>query len=530
MTNAVQGSYAPLPQTISDSESDKEIDIRYLNKGNSKNGAHKSFERDTQNGYVVSSRNINAFRGKRGFAGMSLARKVCFLSSIISCFLIIVLFIWVLPCNNEVSCPFQISSWESQHDDIEMKGRINVVSGTFSNSKNLAVLFQKSFNKLDGTSGAISIFGGNGVVAWISQVKSPETLDCNLIDVNGDNVKDCLLLSEMGLQAIDPASGSVLWDLRSSDEGNYLQFPLIIPDLNGDGIKEIVSVFVGNHFHNKLVIINGKFGEILGEMYIDNCETIKGIKFNVDVIIYACINGSTHYYYEVNMSNIKSYTNNSKVQSISIPVVYNNTTNEDFTLNGHKLSVNNIGSCPNCQTFLALYDISENRELWRYSGMNTYTMKAKTFTFKPTEENLSSLRGHINGFIAKMWQWTNYSSDAETSSKHYLGRNSSVHVNTISERVILMTLNNTNIHVINASLTEVIQLCFTDGGAGTVCQPDLHNQEESLLMTDLDQDGYQELASYSSSFVKRNNDWMLTSTMKVIRLEAELPKLYESTK
>lgn len=58
----------------------------------------------------------------------------------------------------------------------------------------------------------------------------------------------------------------------------------------------------------------------------------------------------------------------------------------------------------------------------------------------------------------------------------------------------------------------------------------------SVLITDVDHDSYHELISYSSSFVNRSEHdsqpkdvrWQLQSVVQVIRLEAELPKLYDS--
>ncbi|XP_071442579.1 uncharacterized protein [Hetaerina americana] len=139
-------------------------------------------------------------------------------------------------------------------------------------------------------------------------------------------------------------------------------------------------------------------------------------------------------------------------------------------------------------------------------------------------------------------------------------------VNQLKERVVLITFNDTGLHVINASQSDVTQLCerirSTSGSgkkrgkggrlkdkiaqeSGTLdqklrCQPELAFQEQSLLVTDLDKDGYQELVSYLTTYVDYRKDesdskrrtnsqkWYLESRVKVVLLEAELPKLYEA--
>ncbi|KPJ02058.1 hypothetical protein RR46_09870 [Papilio xuthus] len=69
-----------------------------------------------------------------------------------------------------------------------------------------------------------------------------------------------------------------------------------------------------------------------------------------------------------------------------------------------------------------------------------------------------------------------------------------------------------------------------------LCQPDLEYQEQSLKIADLDGDRSNEIISYYSTFIapesytpKNSNpydNWELTSVVRVIRLESELPKLF----
>lgn len=110
----------------------------------------------------------------------------------------------------------------------------------------------------------------------------------------------------------------------------------------------------------------------------------------------------------------------------------------------------------------------------------------------------------------------------------------------ISERIVLVSFDRLQTHNVNVSQTDIVQICVR----GTIdphaplpiCQPDLEYQEQSLMIADLDGDQSHELISYYSTFVppdsytpKKSNpydSWRLTSIVRVIRLESELPKLF----
>lgn len=106
-------------------------------------------------------------------------------------------------------------------------------------------------------------------------------------------------------------------------------------------------------------------------------------------------------------------------------------------------------------------------------------------------------------------------------------------VHDISERIVLITFNSTNAHIVNVSQTDITQFCSRN--SRPVCQPDMESQRNSLLIADLDSDGSQELISYISTFVSPDEEtfgyeggsWHLRSVVKVVRLETELPKLFE---
>lgn len=113
-------------------------------------------------------------------------------------------------------------------------------------------------------------------------------------------------------------------------------------------------------------------------------------------------------------------------------------------------------------------------------------------------------------------------------------------VHDISERIVLILFDKYQSHNVNISQTDIVQICvrgmIDSESPLPQCQPDLEYQEKSLMIADLDGDSSHELISYYSTFVapelyspKNPNpydNWSLTSLVRVIRLESELPKLF----
>lgn len=83
-----------------------------------------------------------------------------------------------------------------------------------------------------------------------------------------------------------------------------------------------------------------------------------------------------------------------------------------------------------------------------------------------------------------------------------------------------------DIQIINASSTEIHQICHSVNGSEPKCQPSVDNQKDSLLVEDLEHDASRELVSFYSSYVQKGEDWNLMSSLTVFRLEEELPKMY----
>ena len=92
-----------------------------------------------------------------------------------------------------------------------------------------------------------------------------------------------------------------------------------------------------------------------------------------------------------------------------------------------------------------------------------------------------------------------------------------VHWRTLTERVSIVYLNDTEVHAMNASQLDVIQLC-----RGSNCQPSLPREADSLAVVDLNSDGIMELVSYHSSYTLANGtkDARIASTVQVVKLQS----------
>lgn len=353
----------------------------------------------------------------------------------------------------------------------------------------------------------------------------PIRLDCSVIDVDANGVTDCLLLDELGLKAIEPLSGEVIWHVHSHDERQrvqFLSFPVKLPDYNNDKINELLSIYRGRN----LMLICGKTGSALCNINIEFCKEINNLSSQNNNIIFSCSKDGESTMMEVSFDIIWKKFKNASFAVIPTELKEPTTEENIYTIGTRKMTVKNIGVCPNCRGTIELMETKSLKvDTWAYN--NASIMTPKIFHFQPSKENLALFKGHINGFIVKIWHW---SSDQKQNiyKRTADSKNTTYFINTISERVVLITFNDTNIHVINASLSEINQICFASNGE-CICQPDIKSQEKSISVGDLDQDGSQELISYSSSYVikEESANWTLVSSIKVIRLEAELPKLYE---
>lgn len=516
--------YRPIPQSLSDSDSDKELQMDSVGGNFIKTHKHVSEAKH------VRLDNVFLTKTRKPPKKLSTIRKALLAFSILLCFVTIVVFLWVLPCTGDEICPIQIPNWNRHINGLEFKGSISLISEHM-----FGVCFKNSFLDEVGGGGAAALYASTGDVVWYNS-NSEQTvgIDCSLLDVNNDGKLDCILRKETGLEAVDSASGSKFWNMHSHPPRPTLiedvDMPIVVNDLDGDGVKELLTVIGVNGQHNVFVLLSGKTGMTVHEYVVKACPEIQIQKSNERSLIHSCKNSSHADYYEILFVELKkAYLDHDyKVQAIESN--YSASQDTTYMVGSKILRVNNVGECPKCVAEFNVLDKNTNKPLVLKTYNGTFIMKPKVFAFKETKQNKLIMQGHLQGYILKLWTW-----QYDTINKKQLIKNMTVQLNLIKEQIVIITCNDTDIHVINASITDLTQLCYQLTGTDEYdCQPDVQTHD-SVFIGDIDKEGSADIINYSSSFVQNTSSngtdaWTLVSSIQIFHLESELPKLFSSTK
>ncbi|XP_055707749.1 uncharacterized protein LOC129804457 isoform X1 [Phlebotomus papatasi] len=583
-----QGVYAPLCQTMSDSESEEELlhrnhhHARLQSKSTNPARTPSNLNRienhlmfstteilgnysNVEGGHVPASW-TNTLPEKKGMSG---GRKILFFLSIGLCIFVTVGFLWLLPCSDSATCSsgekkIKTHNWLRDYEKIELKGIINTVTGLKGRGKNLIFMYRSDrvfaeFDENDHhTNGIISLIGRGGQVAWYDEMpEEPKSIDCTLLDVDKNGEADCLIVGQMGqLGALDPVSGEWLWHISprignsSKIPEDAVDFPLILPDLDGDGVKDLLQIGPSEtNQHNSLFLISGATGRILGKSYtVAECESVHKLTIDRNFRInLSCWRNESSVSYVKSLDDLyRLWTNNAlKVDALSKPETIEqhrllgqrkNTENQIniYPSGGKELIIENRGKCPHhCNMTVRLMDEKQNHEVLIRNGTGIYGMV-------PTILSLNTTKSTLNGFIVKFWEWTPAAGEFFRKRREFpeIIRNHThsplepiLRMRVLREVVLMILFNSTDTRVINTSQNNIVQFCLEEHGEEIFCQPDLNYQENSLLIADLDEDGSQELISYYTTFISSDNEkenWRLITYVQLLRLESELAKLNDS--
>lgn len=199
----IQMMYTPIPQNMTDSESEEEFHLQInncplkssqiINKNPKTSNVHATISRynggDMENQLTNTIPNVRFANTQSNYCGsdgedrpyismtnnhhhfhhnrmpsdadnvailntnvkksqpMSNTRKLCFIVSIIACIVTVILFIWILPCSDNHSCPakserMHTHNWLRSYERVELKGAINVVHGLRGRSMNLVFMYR----------------------------------------------------------------------------------------------------------------------------------------------------------------------------------------------------------------------------------------------------------------------------------------------------------------------------------------------------------------------------------------------------
>lgn len=510
---------------------------------------------------------------------MSKTRKIAFIASIVSIFLVVVAF-FLLPCNKNCISKHQVTkfkktiNWMKCYENVEFIGEFSTIRSSLGNAPaNLVFMFrndklyaniESKKSKQKSSGGIVNVFGNSGEVSWKNEMTNePRAIDCNLMDCNKSGKNDCLIIDDYGQLACVDENGH--WIYYNSNTKTVKQnrevydFPLIVPDVTNDDVYEIImSTYKGNFTF--LALVSGSNGKLLVEE-TQNCSYIEKLQIDSQSVIkFTCLslNNSkqqmfknfTSLYGQMNkkpkkirttlMSSIPQHKYPKKIESLSAQVTTVKILNKE-------IRINNEGVWPQSKTSLKLTsnDNGLKKINYNFSGVKNYIFTPVSFSV-----NITSSKDHqndnIHGFIVKSWTWngTEVDYDVEKTKKvkrevnrkeglksvktqinNYTNQTSrSAHkakLRYVTETILMFVFNSTRMKTENTSQASILQFCQANG-----CQPDLKYQENSLAIADIDNDGAKELISFYSTFENDNRSWKLKTYVQLFKLETELPKLY----
>jgi hypothetical protein len=155
--------------------------------------------------------------------------------------------------------------------DLNNDGVLDIVIGAGKNE------FQKS------DMGIIAFDGKSGNLLWKQEAPNQVFGSATFCDVNGDKIKDIFIGGRSPqLKAIDGKTGALLWDYNHERYSNdpimrYAKYnfnnSVLVPDQNGDGIEDLLTVNGGNalaapysktdRFPGVLMLLDSKTGTVI---------------------------------------------------------------------------------------------------------------------------------------------------------------------------------------------------------------------------------------------------------------------------
>ncbi|XP_076639211.1 uncharacterized protein LOC143351520 isoform X1 [Colletes latitarsis] len=464
---------------------------------------------------------------------MSLLRRFCLVTSILLCVVTIIIFLYVLPCDNSVVCPSIMEpqspiSWDKTLRGMELHGPISIIRG---NPSNLIFLVRGQRFKGNDTNkdqrqisakggGIISMQGNSGLPLWLVRLERPPTeIDCISVDTDRSGKPDCIVAGDQGLLAsIEPIAGTIHW---SSKIHTFNKLPVILSDIDSDEVNDFLSVEVTMKNTSNLVLLSGRSGHLLGRYSPGNCLSIDiyNLVFN-NTISYACYDNNresvirTMTFLELVHAMKLSETHKQLVMKSTFHLFKTlKLDDENYTwrpIPYHYVSIENEGTCPGefCKASvnLTLQKFgNQSVTIWDHVSPNSFVSKP-AFLYMPEEP-------YTIGFAIKFWQWVD-------SIPEYTKTVSGITERRLIERVLIVFVNYTDVRM-ETSQSDITQLC-----QGTDCQPNVNSRAyfSSIEIDSLSEDGFPELITYWSSYDVESPE-VLTSKVQVVKLDSIVSSL-----
>lgn len=532
---------------------------------------------------------------------LSQTRKICFIASIVGTVLVVIVFL-LLPCESNCVANtgfMKTRNFMKSYEKMEFKGDINTIVQSPSDPRSLVFMYRsdKIFpdlnankkNKQRNNGGVLTLSGISGDVLWNREMTNePRTIDCGLIDCDKSGTKDCLILDSVGQLSCLDGNGHFIYYISNPKaikpaRKDLLDFPLILPDLDGDKVNEVMmGSSNGKSNSTDLIILSGANGKLILKE-TQNCSFVHKLQLDADYVIkFICmvkedteqqiLRNLTDFYLQVSKKplNLKKLEPVAKINQHKFYGRRSTTLAQTTitTVQDKELVIENKGSWPReSRVSLKLTSIvkGEKKALYEYSASKVYAMVPIPLSLNSTLNGRKD--DNIHGFVIKFWTWngtevnynleknrirrstekrdlkaqrSNYTNQTYTGSSAYKTK-----LFFLTETIRLIIFNSTNMRVENASQINIAQFCQRTTGQkdkssekkndnDSICQPDLSYQENSVLITDIDGDGSKELVSYYSTFINENihsdditsDKWKLKTYVQLFKLESELPKLY----
>lgn len=466
---------------------------------------------------------------------MSPMRCFCLFASILLCIVTLVIFLYELPCDSSTICPSIMEpqssiSWDRTLQGVEVNGPITIIPGSpyslivllrgeqdeQNNTKSRAI-YQRQISP--GGGGIMSMQGNSGLPLWLVPLKRlPVMIDCTSIDIDRSGKPDCIVAGERGLLvSIEPIAGTIHW---SSTIHTFSKLPVILPDIDADDIEDLLSV--SDNINTSIVILSGKTGQLLRRYSTINCTSINiDTLVSVGKIFFDCYNDSGKYVRR--FITLKGLLHNVKLPQVYKKFVARSETSPRLfeTLKMytkvyswkptpyHHLTIENEGECPGkyCRATvnLTLQKITnEPIIIWDHVSSNMFASKPEFL--------VTSGKPYKFGFIIKFWQWIDSLPDHVEKT---------ITEQKLIESVLIVTVNYTDVQAINASQSDVIQLCHE-----LMCQPDLNSRKQfsSIAVKYINNDEILELISYWSSY-DADPTKGLTSKIQVVKMDSIMSNL-----
>lgn len=270
LANGPSQTYSPLPQILSDDDEDEDDTREALNKN------------DGLPPVLIPA------GGKR--RKMSFIRQACFVFSLVLAVAAVSSFLWLLPCDSgNATCQPHIfhsstNNWKRTFRSIVFTSGLQLVDADQDGILDIILGFGTNDSSgLRGTSqglseaGVMVLRGRDGHQIWNQTYYSaPTEIVCGALDQNQDGVLDCILVGDHGLfSVVNVSNDNTFWYLHDHPKSLHqeaVSMPVIVSDLDGDGVQDLVvacrlrkeNESMDTPTSMYLLIVSGGMGKLLG--------------------------------------------------------------------------------------------------------------------------------------------------------------------------------------------------------------------------------------------------------------------------